>query len=205
MPAGGACLAEYNACMPTETELFDRGLLAAVDCNPAVLERITLLAIELARAGREGRKVGTIFTIGDVEGVLRSSRPIILDPLAGHPAETKRIFYEDMRETAKELAQLDGAFVVSATGVVVSACRFLNASSAGISLPLGLGSRHMAAASMSKHTRAVCVVLSQSSMVRVFDRGDIVREIVPEQWMMRRFMDEVKRGRDPRTADTERA
>lgn len=189
--------------MPTETELFDRSLLAAVDCNPAVLERITLLAIELARAGREGRKIGTIFTIGDVNEVLKSSRPIILDPLAGHPVETKRIFYEDMRETAKELAQLDGAFVVSGTGVVVSACRFLNASSAGIHLPLGLGSRHMAAASMSKHTRAVCVVLSQSSMVRVFDRGEIVREIVPEQWMMRRFLDEMGRGDDARPAEAD--
>ncbi len=188
--------------MPLESELFDRTFLAELGCNPAVLERIALLSIELARAGREGRKIGTIFTIGDVEAVLKRSRTMILDPLAGHPAETKRIFYSDMRETVKELSQLDGAFVVSDTGVIVSACRFLNASSAGINLPLGLGSRHMAAASMSKHTRAVCVVVSQSSMVRVFADGQIVREVVPEQWILRKYWAELERERDRKAADT---
>lgn len=177
--------------MQSQPELFDRAFLAELSCNPDVLERITLLSIELAHSGREGRMVGTIFTIGDVEEVEKRSRTMILDPLAGHPAETKRIFYSDMCETVKELAQLDGAFIVSDTGVVVSACRFLNASSAGIKLQLGLGSRHMAAASMSKHTRAVCVVVSQSSMVRVFDDGEIVREIVPERWMLRKYWAEL--------------
>ena len=174
-----------------QTDLFERAFVENVSCSAEVLERITLLAIELARAGPEGRAIGTIFTIGDVESVLERSRGMILDPLAGHSAEVKRIFFDDIRETVKELAQLDGAFVVSGTGVVVSACRFLNASSAGIRLPLGLGSRHMAAASMSKHTRAVCVVLSQSSMVRIFEGGEIVNEIVPERWMMRRYWTEM--------------
>lgn len=187
--------------MPLESELFDRAFLAGLGCNPEVLERLTLLSIELARAGREGRKVGTIFTIGDVEAVLKRSRTMILDPLAGHPSETKRIFYSDMRETVKELAQLDGAFVVSDTGVMVSACRFLNASSAGINLQLGLGSRHMAAASMSKHTRAVCVVVSQSAMVRIFDDGEIVREIVPEQWLLRKYWAELEQERGLVAAD----
>ena len=181
--------------------VFEPAFLAHVGCNPEVLERITLLAIELARAGREGRKVGTIFTIGDEDAVLERSRAIILDPLAGHAAESKRIHFADMRETTKELAQLDGAFVVSDTGVVVSACRFLNASSVGIRLPLGLGSRHMAAASMSKHTRAVCVVLSQSSMVRIFEGGRIVREIVPERFMVQRLLAELQEERDEAVPD----
>jgi len=55
-----------------------------------------------------------------------------------------------MRETIKELAQLDGAFVVADDGTVLSAWRYINASAAGISLPLGLGSRPMAAASIVK-------------------------------------------------------
>ena len=187
--------------MPATSDVFEPAFLAHIRCNPEVLERITLLAIELARAGREGRKVGTIFTIGDEEAVLQRSRSIILDPLAGHPAETKRIHFPDMRETIKELAQLDGAFVVSGTGVVVSACRFLNASSAGIRLPLGLGSRHMAAASMSRDTRAVCVVVSQSSMVRIFEGGRIVREIVPERFMLQRLLAEMQGGHEE-AADT---
>ena len=92
-----------------------------------------------------------------------------------------------MRETVKELAQLDGAFVVSEDGVVVSACRYLDTSSHEIKLPLGLGSRHMAAASITRQTDAMAVVVSESSVVRVFDGGAIVAEIIPEFWMMQQF------------------
>ncbi|MBW2046599.1 MAG: DNA integrity scanning protein DisA nucleotide-binding domain protein [Deltaproteobacteria bacterium] len=86
-----------------------------------------------------------------------------------------------MRETVKELAQLDGAFIISDDGVVVSACRYINASADGIVLPLGFGACHMAAASISKETQAVAVVVSESSIVRVFDNGELVAEIIPEQ------------------------
>jgi diadenylate cyclase len=50
-------------------------------------------------------------------------------------------------------------------------------------VPLGLGSRHMAAASVSKQTGAVAVAVSESSMVRMFDDGELVSEIIPELWM----------------------
>ena len=119
--------------------------------------------------------------------VLRRSKELILDPLHGHPAERKRLTSPDMRETIKELAQLDGAFVVSEDGVVLSACRYLDTSSRGITLPLGLGSRHMAAASITRQTGAMAVVVSESSVVRVFDTGEIVSEIIPEFWMMSQF------------------
>ena len=92
-----------------------------------------------------------------------------------------------MRETIKELAQLDGAFIVTDDGVVISACRYINASVDGIDLPLGLGSRHVAAASITKETNAVAVVVSESSIVRVFDDGEIISEIIPELWMLRRY------------------
>lgn len=41
----------------------------------------------------------------------------------------------------------------------------------------------MAAASVSRRTNAVAVVVSESSMVRMFDDGEIVSEIIPELWM----------------------
>lgn len=85
-----------------------------------------------------------------------------------------------MRETVKELARLDGAFIVSSEGIVLSACRYLNASADGINLLLGLGSRHMAAASMTRETQALAVVVSESSVVRVFERGELVEELIPE-------------------------
>lgn len=173
--------------MPATSELLQRicDEKRTLDCN--VLDAVVVLAVEIAREGREGRKIGTLFAVGDVENVLRHSKPLILDPLQGHPADKKRITSHDVRETLKELAQLDGAFVISEEGIAVSACRYLDATSEGISLPLGLGSRHMAAASITRHTRAVAVVVSESSIVRVFNRGELVCEIIPEIWMMRRY------------------
>jgi DNA integrity scanning protein DisA with diadenylate cyclase activity len=149
------------------------------------LEQVLLLAVEIAREGREGRKVGTLFVVGDAGRTLQLSRCLILDPLHGHAEEVKRLDSPGMRETVKELAQLDGAFIVSDEGVVLSACRHLDASSAGIDLPLGLGSRHMAAASITKLTRAIAVVVSESSVVRIFARGQVVAEVVPELWQLR--------------------
>ncbi len=116
--------------------------------NPDTLKEVVILAVEIAREGREGRRIGTMFVVSDSENVMKHSRSLILDPLLGHPDEMKKISDPDMRETVKELAQLDGAFVVSDDGTVVSACRYLDSSSEGIDLPLGLGSRHMAAASI---------------------------------------------------------
>ena len=156
-----------------------------VDNN--TLKKVVELAVEIAREGREGRKIGTLFAVGDHDEVLTRSRPLILDPLSGHPDDDKHVKDPNMRETVKELAQLDGAFVVSNTGVVLSAARYLDASSDDLDIPLGLGSRHMAAASISRKTGAVTVAVSESSTVRVFDEGEVVAEVVPELWMLRGY------------------
>jgi DNA integrity scanning protein DisA with diadenylate cyclase activity len=159
----------------------DRGV------NPRTLEEVIVLAIEIAREGREGRKIGTLFVVYDTERTIRNSRCLMLDPLLYHPDEKKHIEDPDLRETVKELAQLDGAFIVSDSGIIVSACRYINATSEGILLPLGLSSRHMAAASITKQTDAVAVVVSESSIVRVFDDGEIIAEILPELWLFRNY------------------
>lgn len=159
----------------------DRGI------NQYTLERVIWLAVEIAREGREGRKIGAMFVVADADATLQHSRCLILDPLWHHPADRKRIDDPNLRETVKELAQLDGAFIVSDDGVVLSACRYISASAAGIELPLGLGSRHMAAASITKQTKAIAVVVSESAVVRIFDEGELISEIIPELWMLRRY------------------
>jgi diadenylate cyclase len=157
-------------------------------CTPArrrTLEELVQLAVELAREGREGRKIGTLFVIGSVDDVMAQSRPLLLDPLHGHPSELLRIEHAEFRETVKEFAQLDGAFVVADDGTFVSAARFIDVdvSSPGNFLP-GLGTRHAAAASISRTTDAVAIVVSQSSIVRVFAGGEVRAEIVPELFLM---------------------
>ena len=169
--------------MKGKLEVFEQICTERRQVDTRVLEQTVAPAVDIAREGREGRKIGTLFVVGDSEEVLRRSRPMILDPLHGHPDESKHIADPDVRETLKELAQLDGAFVVSDEGVVVSAARYIDAVSESLSVPLGLGSRHMAAASVSKQTGAVAVAVSESSMVRMFDDGELVSEIIPELWM----------------------
>jgi diadenylate cyclase len=165
-------------------ELLDEVCSERRGVNNRTLRRVVNLAVEIAREGREGRKIGTLIVVGDSEAVLKHSRPMILDPLYGHPHESKRVEDSDLRETLKELAQLDGAFVVSDEGVVLSATRYIDAVSNHLELPLGLGSRHVAAASVSSRTDAVAVAVSESSTVRLFDDGELVAEIVPELWIL---------------------
>ena len=177
----------YERATTTTTQLpdpLDEVCSEKRGVNTRTLREVVQLAVEVAREGREGRKIGTLFVVGDSDEVMKHSRPLILDPLAGHPDDEKRLDDPDTRETIKELAQLDGAFVVSDEGVVVSAARYLDAVSDNLDVPLGLGSRHVAAASISRQTGAVAVAVSESSVVRMFDDGELVSEIIPEIWLL---------------------
>lgn len=168
--------------------MFESILCQVTEYDPVVLEALIELAVEIAREGREGRRIGTLFTLGDEQTVLAKSRLLILDPLAGHPQSARHVTDPNLRGTIKELAQLDGAFVISHDGFVISACRYLDAVASDVELPLGLGSRHIAAANMSAATNAVGVVVSESAVVRLFCHGKLVGEIIPELWMMDRTM-----------------
>ena len=164
--------------------MFESILCQITEYNPDVLDSLIELAVEIAREGREGKRVGTLFMLGDENAVLARSRSLILDPLLGHPESARQITNLNLRGTIKELAQLDGGFVVSHSGIVLSACRYLDAIAAEVEVPLGLGSRHIAAANMSAVTKAVGIVVSESSIVRIFCHGQLVGEIIPELWMM---------------------
>ena len=163
--------------------MFESILCEVTEYDADVVEPLIGLAVEIAREGREGRRIGTLFTLGDEKAVLAKSRPLILDPLLGHPESSRHITNLNLRGTIKELAQLDGGFVVSRDGIVLSACRYLDAVAAQVDVPLGLGSRHIAAANMSAVTKAVGIVVSESSVVRLFCHGQLVGEIIPEIWM----------------------
>lgn len=167
--------------------MFESILCQVTEYDSEVLESLIELAVEIAREGREGRRIGTLFTLGDEDAVLAKSRSLILNPLEGHPETLRHISDPNLRGTVKELAQLDGAFVVSATGVVLAACRYLDAAASPIEVPLGLGSRHIAAAHISSATRAIGIVVSESAVVRLFCHGALIGEIIPELWMLKRY------------------
>jgi DNA integrity scanning protein DisA with diadenylate cyclase activity len=144
------------------------------------LKTVVDLAVEIGREGREGHPVGTMFVVGDSRKVMRQSRAMGFDPFRGYPRGEKSLRDRRVREEIKEIAQLDGAFVIHSTGGVVSARRYIDSPATGITVTRGLGSRHWAAAGVTRATKAIAIVVSQSSgTVRIFQNGHIVLRIEP--------------------------
>ncbi len=144
------------------------------------LKAVVDLAVEIGREGREGKPVGTLFVVGDTRKVLASSHPTGFDPVRGYSRKDRSLDDPRVREGIKEIAQMDGAFVISPEGIVEAASRYIDASAANITLSKGLGSRHWAAAAISKKTNAVAVAVSESNgTVRIFQNGEVVLRIEP--------------------------
>jgi diadenylate cyclase len=142
--------------------------------QPEVFNAVLNIACELAAQGRENRKVGTIFVLGDDEKVLQLSRQMIMNPFSGYSEDERNILNPELEETIKEFSAIDGAFVIKSNGVIVTAGRHLSAALESKDFPSGLGSRHIAAAGITNVTRAVAMVLSESSgNVSVFKNGKL--------------------------------
>ena len=144
------------------------------------LKAVVDLAVEIGREGREGHPVGTMFVVGDHVKVMKQSRPMGFDPFHGYSAKEKSLRDRRVREELKEIAQLDGAFIINASSDVVAARRYIDSPATGITMSKGLGSRHWAAAAVTKSTKAIAIVVSQSSgTVRIFQNGQIMLRIEP--------------------------
>jgi DNA integrity scanning protein DisA with diadenylate cyclase activity len=144
------------------------------------LKAVVDIAVEIGREGREGKAVGTLLVVGDARDVLARSRTLGFDPFKGYRRKDRNLRDLRVREAIKEIAQLDGAFVVSRDGAVEAACRIIDAPTTGLTLPKGLGTRHWAAAAITNVTSALAVVVSQSTgTVRLFHTGEVVLRIAP--------------------------
>jgi DNA integrity scanning protein DisA with diadenylate cyclase activity len=142
--------------------------------RPEVFNAVLNIACELAAQGRESRKVGTIFVLGDDEKVMQLSRQMIINPFSGYSEEQLNILNPELEETIKEFSAIDGAFIIKENGVLVTAGRHLSAALDSRDFPPGLGSRHIAAAGITSITKAVAIVISESSgNVTVFKNGKL--------------------------------
>jgi len=146
------------------------------DIRPEVLDRIMDLAAELGSEGREGKPVGALFVLGDTDKVASLSRQLILNPFRGYPREERNILAVALEETVKELATIDGAFLVRGNGVMETCGAFLKtASQEEFELPLGLGARHHAAAAITAVTESIAITVSESTgTVTVFRGGKVI-------------------------------
>jgi DNA integrity scanning protein DisA with diadenylate cyclase activity len=144
------------------------------------LKIVVDLAVEIGREGREGKPVGTLFVVGDSRKVLACSRSVGFDPVKGYSRKERNLNDPRVREGIKEIAQMDGAIIVSPDGTVEATCRYLDCSAADVTLSKGLGARHWAAAAISRATNAVAITVSQSNgTVRIFQDGETVLRIEP--------------------------
>ncbi len=155
-----------------QTLLTGHADLLPHDVKPEVLERVLMVATDLAVEGREGRPVGSLFVLGDTDQVEKFIKPLVLNPFFGYKDEDRNILSPFMDETIKEFSSIDGAFVIRGDGVVHSAGSLIQATDYDLKLPSGLGSRHAAAAAISVATQCVSVVVSSSTgQVTLFRNG----------------------------------
>jgi diadenylate cyclase len=135
-----------------------------------LLEHVIDIALEISSEGKEGKHVGALFIIGDSETVMKNTRDQIINPFEGHPDEVRNLHNHSSWETIKQFAQLDGAVVIDDNGIAVAAGKYVNFEW-GIYLESGFGGRHTAAATISKKTRAISLVVSETGNIRIFKNG----------------------------------
>ena len=154
------------------------GVKLGDEFNSQVVDALIQLALQIGQEGFEGHPIGTIITIGDHTSVMEKSRQMTINPFQGISESERNVLDPKIREAIKNFSVLDGAFVIREDGVVLAAGRYLSASDEAVKIPLGLGARHAAAASITSTTKSIALVVSQTSgAVRLFKNGNIVLEL----------------------------
>ncbi|MBO7680250.1 MAG: DNA integrity scanning protein DisA nucleotide-binding domain protein [Thermoguttaceae bacterium] len=139
------------------------------------------LAIEIGREGREGKTVGTLLIVGDTRRVLRLSTPAGYDPVKGYTSKERNINDAKTREGLKEIAPLDGAFVISRNGEVKAACRMVD-TDMGKDPQASLFRSCLGAAAVSKATKAAAIAVPRSTgTIHLFLDGEQMFQIEPRE------------------------
>lgn len=146
----------------------------ADNISSEIIETVIDLALEISREGREGKKVGTAFIIGNKD-ILQYTKQLIMNPFLGYPEESRKITDPRMKETLKEFAQLDGVFIVEDNGTILSAGTYIDIDTTKLEIPEGLGTRHRCCAAITHSTDAIGVLVSETGgRVKVFKKGKMV-------------------------------
>lgn len=144
-----------------------------------VIYSVLSIAVQLGKKGKEGKPIGTSFIIGDCGNVMQRSSQITYNPFERSYVTINDV---DVHNMIREFSRLDGAFIISGEGKILAASRYLESGNEGLSLPKGLGARHLSAAWMTKVTDAIAIVLAESdNMIRVFKNGELVWEVDPDE------------------------
>ncbi len=145
--------------------------------DDAAFETIVTIAMELAKEGREGRKIGSAFIIGNETDLKPYCRQMIFNPFQGYPMEQRKIQDPALKETVKEFSLLDGVFTVSRDGTILSAGTYIDIDTADVEIPVGFGTKHRCCAAISKAKDVIAVVLSESGVIRIMKSGKIIARL----------------------------
>lgn len=161
---------EFGNSFATNDDLLKEGI------HPEVLERLLTIAADISIEGREGKSVGCLFILGDINKIKPYTKPLVLNPFYGYKEEDRNILNPFMAETVKEFSSIDGAFIVRGDGVIESAGSLVQATNdPSIQIPSGFGTRHAAAATISSVANCIAIVVSESTnLVTIFNDGKMM-------------------------------
>ena len=110
---------------PPGTGPWKQQLLEGTDVAEEVFDILFHTAIQLGRGGRESRKIGTSFLVGDAERVMAHSRQCSINAFEGKEQKQRMLQDRGNVENIKNLALLDGAFVIGGSGFIHASSRHL--------------------------------------------------------------------------------
>ncbi|MFO8052276.1 MAG: diadenylate cyclase [Thermoplasmatota archaeon] len=144
-----------------------------------VIMRIIDILIGLSLKGYEGKSVGALFLIGDIEGIRRHTSQMIINPFKGW--RNISILDDKQRLTFESFSQLDGAFVIDSRGLAHYAGRMIHVVPDRVRDDRGFhdrrqdrkgaGTRWRAAMFITERTKTVAVTLSNRGDITLFERG----------------------------------
>ena len=144
--------------------------------SETVIETIIEIAQEIGQEGREGKKVGTLFIIGEPDEMKQYTRQLIMNPFHGYEKDMLNILQNNsLAESIKNFAQLDGCFTIDNEGNLLSAGTYIDVDTTDVKPYQGWGTKHLAAVAMTTVTSAVAVLVSESGgAVKVFKNGKLI-------------------------------
>lgn len=145
----------------------------------SVIKKTMEVLIGLSLKGYEGKPVGAIFLIGDIEGIRRYTSQMIINPFKGW--KNINILDDKQLQTFEAFCQLDGAFVIDHRGFAHYAGRMIHVRSDDVCNEKGsddkvkdrkgAGTRWRASKHITEKTKTVAVSLSHNGDITVFERG----------------------------------
>ncbi|MGA1822271.1 MAG: diadenylate cyclase [Thermoplasmatota archaeon] len=147
--------------------------------NLHIVERTLEILTGLSLKGYEGKAVGTMFLIGDIEGVKKNTTPMIINPFKGW--RNVNIMDGKRQRTFEAFSQLDGAIVIDSRGNAHSAGRMVHVKddpTCGREFAAkkpwdsgGTGTRSRASKYITEVSKTVSITLSMNGDISVYHGG----------------------------------